>query len=76
MTDVASGYGPGDSLALLDATLRAPTLVAPNCFDPGLPEAVEGIVRDFIAGRGDSPALWRALAVRLAENPNIPAQSG
>ncbi len=76
VTDAASGYGPGDSLALLDAALRAPTLVAPNCFDTDWPEAAEGIVRDFIAGRGDSPALWRALAARLLENPNIPGAGG
>ena len=76
VTDAASGYAPGDALATLDAALRDPALVAPNCFDKTWPEIAKENVREFISGAGESPALWRALAVRLAENPNIPAQSG
>ena len=76
VTDAPSGYGPGDALAQVDAVLRQPTLVAPNCFDGSWPDTAEGIVRDFISGAGESTALWRALAARLGENPNILKESG
>lgn len=71
VTDAASGYGPGDALATLDAALRSTALATPNCLDAKWPETAEEIVRNFISGTGDSPALWRALAARLAEKANI-----
>ena len=76
VTDAPSGYGPGDALALLDASLRDPGLVVPNCLDKSWPDATKNIVRDFVVGEGDSRAQWRALAVRLRENPNILQESG
>lgn len=76
VTDAPTGYGPGDVLLQLDTALRDPGLVAPNCFDKSWPEAAKNIVRDFIADDGESPALWRALAARLQENPNILRGSG
>lgn len=71
VTGADSGYAPGDPLAQMDTALRSPALAAPNCFDQSWPETADAIVREFISGAGDSPALWRLLAARLAENPNI-----
>ena len=71
VTDAASGYVPGDSLATLDAALRDPGLCVPDAFDAGWPEAAAGIVREFIAGGGDPRQLWRRFTDRLAEIPNI-----
>ena len=71
VTDAPSGYGAGDALAVLDAALRRPGLVAVNCMDEGWPETAERIVRKFLANEGEAPELWRALAERLPENPNI-----
>lgn len=71
VTGADSGYAPGDPLAQMDAALRSPGLVAPNCFDQSWPETAGSIVREFISETRDSPALWRSLAARLEENPNI-----
>ena len=71
VTDADSGFAPGDPLARMDAALRNPGLATPNCFDQSWPETADLIVREFIAGTGDSPVLWRSLAARLAENPNV-----
>lgn len=74
VTDAPSGYAAADPLAALDAKLRRSGLVTPNCFDRKWPEIAEEIVRKFLAGDGDPPALWRALAARLNENPNDHAE--
>ena len=71
VTDADAGFSPGDPLARMDAALRSDGLAAPNCFDAKWPETVAEIVREFVAGEGDPPALWRALAARLVQNPNI-----
>ena len=76
VTDAPSGYAAADPLALLDAKLRQPGLAAPNCLRKNWPENTELIVRKFLSGDGDSPALWRALAAALKENPNIVSDSG
>ena len=76
VTDAPSGYAAADPLALLDAKLRQPGLAAPNCLRKNWPENTELIVRKFLSGDGDSPALWRALAAALKENPNIISDSG
>ena len=70
VTDAASGFSPGDPLARMDAALRSDGLAAPNCFDARWPETSAEIVREFVAGEANPPALWRALAARLAQNPN------
>lgn len=71
VTDAPSGYGAGDALAILDAALRLPGLVAVNALDKTWPKSADGIVRKFLSGDGESPDLWRALAGLLTENPNI-----
>lgn len=71
VTDAPSGYAAADPLATLDAGLRRTGLATPNCLDRKWPETADLIVRKFLADSGDSPSLWRALATRLAENPNI-----
>lgn len=71
VTDAPSGYAASDPLARMDAWLRADDLAAPNVFDTAWREDIAGIVRRFIDGSGESPALWREMAARLSENPNI-----
>lgn len=71
VTDAPSGYVAGDPLARMEAALRAPGLVAPNCFDQTWPETADSIVRLFVEDAAESSALWRRLTELLAKNPNI-----
>ena len=71
VTDAPIAAGAGDPLQILDGALRRPGLTAPNCLDKKWPETASEIVRKFLAGDGESPALWRALGDRLNQNPNI-----
>ena len=71
VTDAPIRSGGADPLHILDSALRRPGLAAPNCLDKKWPETAREIVRKFLAGDGESPALWRALAERLNQNPNI-----
>ena len=72
VTDVPSGYAAGDALAEMDAALRVDGLISPGCFGSSWRETANLIVRDFIDGGGESPALWRALKDASLQNPNIP----
>ena len=71
VTDAPPGYAAADPLIQLDAKLRGPGLAVPDCLCKSWPENTELIVRKFLSGDGDSPALWQALAAALKENPNI-----
>ena len=71
VTGAAGRWEAGDPLARMDAALQQQGLVAPGCFDGEWPEFAKNIVRKFIDDDGESDALWRALAGRLSENPNI-----
>ena len=71
VTSAGSGYDAGDPLLALDAALRDPGLCAPNCFDAAWPEDCARIVREFVDNAAEGWRLWRALSVRLRQNPNI-----
>ena len=66
VTDVPSGYGASDPLAVMDAALRDPGLRAPRIFDGRWTSRAEGIVREFISDGGEAPALWGRLGEYLA----------
>jgi len=70
VTEVASGYGPGDPLTALDDLLHSDALCVPRCFDGRWGESAESIVRELIEDSADSPSLWRRLRGLLAENTN------
>lgn len=70
VTDAASGYGPSDPLATMEAALRNGGLTVPRCLNAEWSAAAEEIVRKFVADEGEAPALWRHFREVLEKNPN------
>lgn len=70
VTDVPSGYGMSDPLALMDSALRGPGLSVPRMFDGQWVARAEEIVRKYISDAGEAPTLWRDFRKILAENTN------
>lgn len=71
VTGAASGYPAGDALLALEQALRANRVAAPPVFGAVWAGDAASIVREFLAGRGGAPALWRRLAAILDKKPNI-----
>ena len=70
VTDVLSGYGATDPLALLDNALRNPSLAVPRIFDGQWIPNAESIVRKFISNSEEAPVLWDQFRALLTENTN------
>lgn len=70
VTDVPSGYGMSDPLALMDSALRGPGLSVPRMFDGQWVTRAEEIVRKYVSDIGEAPVLWGDLRNILAENTN------
>jgi hypothetical protein len=70
VTDIPSGYGASEPLAILDAVLRDPGLRTPRIFDGQWTARAEDIVRKFMSDAGEAPALWARFGEYLAKKPN------
>ncbi len=70
VTDIDSGYGTNDPLGTMDALLHDGRLRVPNSFDAQWPSVAEDNLREWIAGDGESTALWRRLSEYLVKNTN------
>ncbi len=70
VTDIPSGYGASEPLAILDAALRDPGLRTPRIFDGQWTARAEDIVRKFMSDAGEAPALWARFGEYLAKKPN------
>jgi len=66
VTDVLSGYGASDPLAILDNSLRDPNLSVPRIFDRQWVFDTEVIVRKFTDNVEEAPTLWLELRKLLA----------
>ena len=65
VTDCASGYGAGDRLAAMEASLGAQALILPRAFDGSWRAEAATIVREFLESAADSDAISVRLRERL-----------
>ena len=65
VTGAPSGYGGADPLAVMEDALRSGGVVAPPLFGSEWKNSAAAIVRKFLAGQGEAPALWGELAALL-----------
>ena len=70
VTDAPSGYGMSDPLALMDSALRGSGLSVPGMFDGQWIPRTEEIVRKYVSGVEEGPALWGEFRRMLAKNTN------
>ena len=66
VTGVPSGYASSDPLAILDNSLRNPSLSVPRIFDRQWVWDAEAIVRKFADNIEEAPTLWRKLRELLS----------